>query len=130
MDRLNERIAQARRALGTLQALLATHLDEVSRDAAIQRFEYTFEATWKATQLCLRVLEGVEVASPKGAIRGAFHAGLLDEAACQSALAMADDRNLTSHTYNEGLAQMLAARLPHHAALLDAWITAMARKAL
>ena len=128
MDRVRERLTQARRALGTLQALLALPLDEVSRDAAIQRFEYTFEATWKAAQAYLREAEGMDAASPKSAIRSAFQVGFLDEAGCQSALAMADDRNLTSHTYNEGLAHALAARLPRHAALMDAWIAAMERK--
>lgn len=128
MDRVKERFALARRALGTLKALLALPLDEVSRDAAIQRFEYTFEATWKAAQAYLREAEGLDAASPKSVIRASFQAGLLDEASCQAALAMADDRNLTSHTYNEGLAQVLALRLPPHAALLESWIAAMERK--
>ena len=42
MERLNERIAMAKRALETLQELLGLERpSRVERDAAIQRFEYT-----------------------------------------------------------------------------------------
>lgn len=45
MERLKERLAVARKALRTLQELLVIeHPTKVERDAAIQRFEYTFEA--------------------------------------------------------------------------------------
>jgi hypothetical protein len=48
------------------------------RDAAIQRFEYTFEATWKAAQIYLRQVEGLEVGSPKGVLRLSLQVGVLD----------------------------------------------------
>jgi len=52
-------------------AELPLHQDasDIVRDAAIQRFEYTFEAVWQAMQLFLREEEGFEIGSPKGAIR-------------------------------------------------------------
>ena len=40
----------------------------MERDAAIQRFEHSFETTWKAAQRYLQVVDGVVVASPKAAI--------------------------------------------------------------
>ncbi len=62
-ERTKERLEVARRALASLQALPLGGSDEpaeegcgknieadIVRDAAIQRFEYTFEATWKAAQ--------------------------------------------------------------------------------
>lgn len=56
MERLNERFAMAKRALETLQELLALERpSRVERDAAIQRFEYTCEAVWKAAQRYLQV---------------------------------------------------------------------------
>lgn len=67
MDQLARRIGVARKALGTLQALLGREADDVVRDAAIQRFEYTFEAVWKAAQRFLLDVEGIQVASPKRA---------------------------------------------------------------
>ena len=41
---------------------------------------------------------------------------------------MADDRNLTVHTYNEALANAIFARLPQHAAALEGWVKAMAQR--
>ena len=38
----------ARQALGTLAEALAMEKTRIVRDASIQRFEYTFEAMWKA----------------------------------------------------------------------------------
>jgi hypothetical protein len=80
VERLKERLDVAQRALKTLQEILAEgHPTVITRDAAIQRFEYTFEAVWKAGQEFLRNHEGLEVGSPKGAIRGLFQTGHLNK---------------------------------------------------
>jgi hypothetical protein len=50
LERLEERVAMARQALGTLAEVLAMEKTRIVRDASIQRFEYTFEAMWKAAQ--------------------------------------------------------------------------------
>ena len=42
MDRLNERLSLARKALATFHEILSESKSAVVRDAAIQRFEYTF----------------------------------------------------------------------------------------
>ena len=55
MERVRQKVYSARKALKTLQELLdKDSLSIVERDAAIQRFEYTFEAVWKAGKLFLR----------------------------------------------------------------------------
>jgi hypothetical protein len=41
---------------------------------------------------------------------------------------MADDRNLTTHTYHERLAEAIFARLPQHLATLEFWLTAMSQR--
>lgn len=126
MARTRERLAVARKALGTLRALPLTEtVSEIVRDAAIQRFEYTFEATWKAARQYLSDIEGLEAASPRSAIRASFQVGVLDEAATRRALAMVDDRNLSVHTYNEALAEAIFARLDEHAQAIAAWLGAM-----
>jgi hypothetical protein len=38
---------------------------------------------------------------------------------------MAQDRNLTVHTYNEELADRIYSRLPGYAVLMDHWLEAM-----
>lgn len=119
MGRVLERLEVARRALRTLEEV--AYLEEPSpleRDAAIQRFEYTYEAFWKALQAFLREREGLEVASPKRAFRLAHETGLMAEEEARLALAMADDRNLTVHTYNEALAQAIFGRLRSYTELM------------
>lgn len=51
MDRLDERLKVALQALTTLEELVGkSPVSKIERDAAIQRFEYTSEAVWKAGQ--------------------------------------------------------------------------------
>jgi len=128
MERLKQRLDLASTALRQLRELSdRSTLDNVQRDAAIQRFEYTFEATWKACQRYLLLREGIDAGSPKTAIRASRDANLLDDAETESALRMTDDRNLTVHTYNEALAAAIASRLPGHARLLGEWLGAIVR---
>ncbi|HUB05909.1 MAG TPA: nucleotidyltransferase substrate binding protein [Myxococcales bacterium] len=116
----------ALRALASLQPLARlTAPTMVERDAAIHRFEYTSETSWKLAQLFLLREEGVAVGSPKAAVRASLEAGLLDDAAAARALQMVDDRNSTVHTYQEALAQQIFARLAAHSALLAQWIASM-----
>jgi nucleotidyltransferase substrate binding protein (TIGR01987 family) len=126
MERLKERLTVAQKALTTLTSLpLSEVVDDVVRDAAIQRFEYTFEALWKAAQLQLRVHEGLEQGSPKGVVRSCLQVGILTEDQARKALEMVDDRNLTVHTYNEKLAQLIFSRLCDYAELMNDWLAVM-----
>jgi nucleotidyltransferase substrate binding protein (TIGR01987 family) len=97
----------------------------VERDAAIQRFEYTCEAVWKAAQRYLQEVEGISVGSPKGSIRSSREVGLLTDEQTVIGLEMIDDRNLTVHTYNEAVAEDIHGSLPAYADFLSAWLTAM-----
>jgi nucleotidyltransferase substrate binding protein (TIGR01987 family) len=127
VDRLTQRFETARQALSTLDELVAKpDRSKVERDAAIQRFEYCFEAVWRTAQLYLREEEGLDLGSPKAVARASLQAGLLNDEETRRALAMADDRNLTVHTYNEVLANDIASRLEQHATLLHDWLDRMA----
>src|SRR6059036_335542 len=115
MERLTERLAIARRALSTLQELVRlAPPSRVERDAAIQRFEYTCEAVWKAAQRYLLEVEGINAGSPKGSIRACRDVGLLSDDQATIGLEMIDDRNLTVHTYNEAVAEDIYGNLPQH----------------
>ena len=129
MERTLERLATARKALGSLQALpLDEDVSDIVRDAAIQRFEYTFEAVSKAAQRYLRDIEGLELGSPKSVARACFQVGILSEEEVRLSLAMVDDRNPTVHTYNEGLAQQIFSKLLGYAQLMDGWLKAMEKR--
>lgn len=123
MDRLTQRIDLAAAAVSSLEQVVErASTSALERDASILRFQYSFEAVWKAAQFRLRESEGIETGSPKQVIRACLEAGILDAWQTRDALDMADDRNLTVHTYNEPLALALVTRLPGHARLLRSWL--------
>lgn len=130
MERLKERFAIARRTLESLKELvILEHPSRVERDAAIQRFEYTVEACWRAAQRYLLVLEGLTVGSPKGCVRASREVGLLSEEQAVMGLEMIDDRNLTVHTYSEAVAERIYGNLRRYVGLLASWLDAMGDRA-
>lgn len=128
MEELKRRIAFATAALATLREALAEPKSKIVRDAAIQRFEYSFETTWKAAQRYLRVREGLDQASPSRVIRSSHALGLLDEGQARLGLQMIEDRNRTVHTYNERLAEQIYDRLASYRALMEAWVGAIVER--
>lgn len=121
MAKLERRFEQARRALQSLYEVLAMPASSVVRDAAIQRFEYSVETTWKLAQVALQAAEQLEVASPRAVVRACHQRSIVDENAARALFAALDDRNLTVHTYDEALAAEIFERLPGHAFQLRAW---------
>lgn len=97
----------------------------MQRDAAIQRFEYSFEAVPRAAAHFLRDVEGVIAGSPKAIVRASLRTSVLTAEQATRALEMVDDRNETVHTYNEEVAITIYTKLQGHVELLDAWLTAM-----
>lgn len=122
MEKLDDLLDGAQRALASLTKLVGwPGADDVIEDAAIQRFEYTIEVMWKATQRLL-IEQGIQVASPKPTIRHARLVGVLTEEDTVAALDLIDLRNLTTHTYNETLARGIYPRLPEITALFERWL--------
>lgn len=122
MERLTRRLLDAGAALARLDAVLAIEQPtDIERDAAIQRFEFTFEAIWKAAQRYLAVVEKIEAGSPGSVIRACREIGIGDEDAAAARLEAAQDRNLTTHMYKEALALRIFGRLPAHRGALAAW---------
>ena len=129
MDRLKIRLKESEKACKTLKdALNIKNPTTLERDGTIQRFEYTFEAVWKASQLYLIEVESLEANSPKGSFRALGEAGILSASETINALAMADDRNKTVHTYIEAVAVMIYNGLKEHSNLLDEIIRRIIKK--
>ena len=127
MERLTRRLGDAESALARLGDVLAIDgPTDVERDAAIKRFEFTFEAVWRAAQRYLAVMEKIEAGSPGAVIRACREIGIGDEDAAEARLRAANDRNLTSHTYQEVLAEEIFARLPEHRNTLATWFAEVA----
>lgn len=129
MEKLKDRLLTAVRASETLEELmLYENPSQITKDASLQRFEYTFEAVWKAAKQYLYDIEGIDLSSPKSVIRACFETRIFNEEEAIEALKMADDRNLTVHTYNESLSAAIYARLKIYSPLLRKWIIEMTKK--
>jgi nucleotidyltransferase substrate binding protein (TIGR01987 family) len=90
----------------------------IVRDAAIQRFEYTFEACWKFIKEYLKTKEGIISNSPKSCFREVFTVGIIKEDEAIKLLEMTDDRNMTSHTYKEEVAEIIYGKLEEYSRLI------------
>jgi len=130
MERLNARKESVKKALDkfghTLQKFETKdnqfiEYDEL-RDSLIQRFEFSVDTFWKFLMLYitddLKVI--IEQASPKQVFQKALELKLLTPNEYTQCVKMIDDRNLTSHTYNEKLAQAISKNLPDYYKALHA----------
>lgn len=77
-------------------------------DGTIQRFEFTFELSWKLARAVLNY-NGIKAESPRLIIKEAFRAGLIKEG--QGWIDMLEDRNKTSHIYDEKQALKIYERI-------------------
>jgi nucleotidyltransferase substrate binding protein (TIGR01987 family) len=118
MERLGLRFEDAMKALKTLEEITRKEFSVIIRDAAIQRFEYTFEAFWKFIKEYLKEKEGVVSNSPKACFREIFTLGFCAEKEAAELLEMTDKRNDTSHTYKEEVAQGIYDKIPGYCSLM------------
>ena len=119
MEKLKRRADETEKALKTLRDISQGPYSVIVRDAAIQRFEYTFEAFWKFLRDYLREYEGITCNSPKSCFREAISAGLINEEQTMTCLEMTDDRNLTSHTYIEEVADQIFKKIRNYSKLME-----------
>ena len=113
-ERFFERQTAVYNAAGRLNEVAALPESDIVRDAAIQRFEFTFELVWKTLQLYLEH-QGFESGSPRAVLKKAFITRLIaDEDEADVWLQMLDDRNLTTHAYDQTLAARIYSRIVEH----------------
>ena len=67
-------------------------------DGTVQRFEFTFELAWKLAKHVL-THQGIEAGNPRDVIKEAFAQYFFKDG--DAWIAMLDDRNRTSHVYDE-----------------------------
>jgi nucleotidyltransferase substrate binding protein (TIGR01987 family) len=85
----------------------------------IQRFEYSTEAFWKFLKAYLSIEHNLSANSPREVIRTGLKAKLYAEESSKDLLQLLDDRNLTSHTYVEELAESIACRIPAYSVTMQ-----------
>lgn len=106
------------KALAMLEHGLARALpapgDEELRDACIQRFELSFELSWKMLKRKLTelvpVAENIDGLSYRGLIRPGAEYGIIQNV--DAWLVYREKRNITSHTYNADKAAEVFAVIP------------------
>ena len=96
-------------------------------DGTMQRFGFCFELAWKSLKLAISEREGLNSASPRQALEHAYALHWLEHEAPW--LQMLQDRNLSSHTYREGLAREIHSRIPQHASQLRGLLRALRQRA-
>lgn len=94
LDRLNEAVEIGKK--DTSSILL---------DATIQRFEFVIELAWKLMKEYLESENLVGFNTPKMVVKEIYKIGLIDNG--ETWLDMLNDRNLTSHTYDEETAKQI-----------------------
>ena len=100
--RWQERHEFYQKALNQLSSGLALYpnLNELEKDGAIQRFEFTFELAWKTLQDYLAQQAGyVDVKGPRPVLKQAVQDGLLLDG--YTWIHMLDRRNALTHVYDE-----------------------------
>ncbi|MBD1399612.1 nucleotidyltransferase substrate binding protein [Pelovirga terrestris] len=103
--RWQQRFSQFEKSYKRLQTALAIERpSEVERAGLIQFFEITFKLGWKLLK-DFQEAEGYTITSPRNAIKQAFQNGLITQG--KYWLQALNDRNLTTHTYNETTARQV-----------------------
>ena len=106
-DRFDEARSQYNRALDRLQEVVALSETDIIRDSLIQRFEFTYELAWKSMFYWMRD-QGEKVPEmQKPIIQAAFRCELIVSPEIWEE--MKDQRDETSHTYNEAKAVSVSA---------------------
>ena len=85
-------------------------------DGTIQRFEFTFELFWKALKKKLFDDFSIEALGNKNVLQQAYAMKLINNETMW--LAMITDRNLTSHTYKQNLADQIYQNIKKYAPFL------------
>lgn len=101
-DKLEADLTLLQKAVATLETALREPFTEIVRDAVIQRFEYTFELTWKTLQTAGSYMGSVSN-SPRESIKSGFQLGWIQHP--DQWFEAMEARNRTSHVYNPVVAK-------------------------
>jgi nucleotidyltransferase substrate binding protein (TIGR01987 family) len=99
--RIKQLYADFQNALERLKAALAEDPKQAAGtvlDGTVQRFEFTFELGWKLAKQVL-AFQGIEAGNPRDVIKEGFQQDFFKDG--DAWIAMLEDRNRTSHVYDE-----------------------------
>lgn len=109
MRTLEDRFNQYKNAVDRLEEVIETYKNnnnnQIIVDAMIQRFEFCVELSWKFLKDYLKSENVGDFNSPRSIMKESYKMGLITEG--ELWLDMLEDRNLTSHTYDEIVANTI-----------------------
>ena len=108
VDNLVYALDKLETAFTRLQQAAGRVVDDLDRDGVIQRFEFTFELLWKTARIFLEY-EGFRCAGPRSCIKEGVRREILSEG--EVLLDMLEDRNKTTHIYDEHTAEEIFERI-------------------
>jgi nucleotidyltransferase substrate binding protein (TIGR01987 family) len=92
---------------------------EERRDSLIKRFELTYDLLWKYLREYLIFIGGGTADSPRKVFQECLSLGLSNDAETKELIRLIEDRNLTTHVYDEDLANRVAADIQKHHDVID-----------
>lgn len=111
--RWKQRLANYSKALGRLNEAVALSkrrpLSDLEKQGLIQAFEFTHELAWNVMKDYFFYQGNPDINGSRDAIREAFRLGLLADG--EGWMETIKSRNLTSHTYNQAVADDIALRV-------------------
>jgi nucleotidyltransferase substrate binding protein (TIGR01987 family) len=111
--RWKQRFANYQKACKQLgEFLTEKKLNRLEKQGLIQAFEYTHELAWKTLADFFKERGNSEIYGSKDATRAAFQNGLIMQG--ELWMSMIKSRNLTSHTYNEEIAEAIVENITQH----------------
>ncbi len=123
INKIKDKISDLEKALTKLHESLKRDYkeDDIVIDATIQRFEFTYELSWKLMKAYLEYNGNLEGTSPRRAIQESFKEGIIIDG--EGWLKMLHDRNQTSHTYDEDIALEIFENIrKNHITLFDQFL--------
>lgn len=108
--RWQQRFSSLQKAFEQLEKAVAlTSYSDLEREGLIQRFEYTYELSWKTLQDILEYKGYPDIKGPRPVIEQAYKDGYIADGLTW--MAMKKSREATSHTYDENTARAIAAAI-------------------
>jgi len=126
MEKVVERFKIAEKSLNALKEAIDIYDSSTDeryikhlRNSKIQSFEFSIDTLWKFLKIYFQRVFGADIkASPKAIFRYCLQFSFTNEDETKKLLEMVDDRNISSHTYHEGLAEQLNKRIEEHYRLM------------
>ncbi|KKP27062.1 MAG: Nucleotidyltransferase substrate binding protein, HI0074 family [candidate division TM6 bacterium GW2011_GWF2_30_66] len=123
MEILESKKSSTKKALCKLKKMLSLLLKQKDpeiyeglRDGLIQRFEFSFDSFWKYLKQYLKEKNKIEIEipNPNKTFRTSYEQKLITKEELDTLTNSTDDRNSSSHTYNEELAIEISDRIEHY----------------